>query len=163
MAEESQKQQQSNIKQQLEIQRIYIKDLSLEAPGAPEIFREEWRPEISVDLDIKNKQLEENVYEVVLSVTVTVKMGEKTAFLAEVHQAGIFFMTGFDAAQNEQLLNAYCPSILFPYAREAISDVTIKASFPPLNLAPVNFDVLYMQQQAEGKIAETQSEGEVKH
>lgn len=162
MAEEKQSQQ-SNIKQQLEIQRIYIKDLSLEAPGAPEIFREEWRPEISVDLDVKHKQLEENVHEVVLSVTVTVKMGEKTAFLAEVHQAGIFFMAGFDANQSDQLLSAYCPTVLFPYAREAISDVTIKASFPPLNLAPVNFEALYMQQQTEGKIAETQSEGEVKH
>jgi preprotein translocase subunit SecB len=162
MAEEKQSQQ-SNIKQQLEIQRIYVKDLSLEAPGAPDIFREEWRPEIAVDLDVKHKQLEENIYEVVLSVTVTVKMGEKTAFLAEVHQAGIFFMAGFDTSQSEQILNAYCPTVLFPYAREAISDVTIKASFPPLNLAPVNFEVLYMQQQAEGKIAETQSEGEVKH
>jgi len=162
MAEEKQSQQ-SNIKQQLEIQRIYVKDLSLEAPAAPDIFREEWRPEIAVDLDVKHKQLEENVYEVVLSVTVTVKMGEKVVFLAEVHQAGIFFMAGFDANQSDQLLSAYCPTVLFPYAREAISDVTIKASFPPLNLAPVNFEVLYMQQQAESKIAETQSEGEVKH
>lgn len=163
MAQESQKQQQGNMQQQLEIQRIYIKDLSLESPAAPDIFREEWRPEISVDLDVKNKQLEENVYEVVLSITVTVKMKEKTAFLAEVHQAGIFFMAGFDANQTDQILSAYCPTVLFPYAREAISDITVKASFPPLNLAPVNFDVLYMQQQAEGKMAETQSEGEVKH
>ena len=161
MAEETQAQ--SNIQQQLEIQRVYVKDLSLESPSSPEIFREEWRPEIAVDLDVKNKQLEENVYEVILSVTATVKMGEKTAFLAEVKQAGIFFMAGFDANQADQILNAYCPSVLFPYAREVISDVSVRASFPPLNLAPVNFDVLYMQQQAEGKVAETESEGEVKH
>ncbi|MGD9108785.1 MAG: protein-export chaperone SecB [Gammaproteobacteria bacterium] len=150
-------------KQQLEIQRIYVKDLSLESPAAPKIFREEWRPELTIDLNIKNNQLEENVYEVVLEITITAKMGEKTAFLAEVHQAGIFFLTGFDKNQTDQILNAYCPTVLFPYAREVVSDMTVKASFPPLNLAPVNFDVLYLQQQAEGKIAETQSEEEVKH
>lgn len=150
-------------KQQLEIQRIYIKDLSLESPAAPKIFREEWRPELTIDLNIKNNQLEENVYEVVLEITITAKMGEKTAFLAEVHQAGIFFLTGFDENQTDQILNAYCPTVLFPYAREVVSDITVKASFPPLNLAPVNFDVLYLQQKAEGKVAEAQSQEEVKH
>lgn len=155
-------QQESN-KQQLEIQRIYVKDLSLESPAAPKIFREEWRPELTIDLNIKNNQLEETVYEVVLEITITAKMGEKTAFLAEVHQAGIFLLTGFNADQTDQILNAYCPTVLFPYAREIISDMTNKASFPPLNLAPVNFDVLYLQQKAEGKVAETQSEEEVKH
>ncbi|MGD9153323.1 MAG: protein-export chaperone SecB [Gammaproteobacteria bacterium] len=150
-------------KQQLEIQRIYVKDLSLESPAAPKIFREEWRPELTIDLNIKNNQLEENVYEIVLEVTITAKMGEKTAFLAEVHQAGIFFLAGFDENQTDQILNAYCPTVLFPYAREVVSDITVKASFPPLNLAPVNFDVLYLQQKAEGKVAEAQSQEEVKH
>lgn len=154
--------QESN-KQQLEIQRIYVKNLSLESPAAPKIFREEWRPELTIDLNIKNNQLEENVYEVVLEITITAKMGEKAAFLAEVHQAGIFLLTGFNTDQTDQILNAYCPTVLFPYAREIISDMTNKASFPPLNLAPVNFDVLYLQQKAEGKVAETQSEEEVKH
>jgi preprotein translocase subunit SecB len=155
--------QESNIKQQLEIQRIYIKDLSFEAPSMPQIFREEWRPEIAVDLDVKNNQLENDIYEVVLSVTVNTKMKDKTIFLTEVQQAGIFFLTGFDKSQLDQLLSAYCPTVLFPYAREVISDITVKASFPPLNLAPVNFEVLYLQHKTEGKIAEDEAEGEVKH
>jgi len=158
-----QESKESDVKQQLEIQRIYVKDLSLESPVSPKIFREEWRPELAIDLNIKSNQLEENVHEVVLEVTVTAKMGEKSAFLAEVRQAGIFFIVGFDKNQLDQILNAYCPTVLFPYAREAVSDITTKASFPPLNLAPVNFDVLYLQQQAEGKVAETQAEAEVKH
>jgi preprotein translocase subunit SecB len=155
--------QQSNIQQQLEIQRIYVKDLSLETPMAPNIFKEEWRPEVAIDLDVKNKQLDENLHEVVLKITVTVKIGEKVALLAEIDQAGIFFISGFDSKQLEHLLNAYCPTVLFPYAREGISDMTTRASFPQLNLAPVNFDALYIQQQAEGQMAKSRAEEEVKH
>lgn len=153
----------NNPQQQLEIQRIYVKDISLETPMSPKIFKEEWRPEVAIDLDVKNNQLEENLYEVVLSITASAELSGKTAFLAEIHQAGIFYITGFDSLQTEQLLSAYCPTVLFPYAREGISDLTTRASFPQLNLAPVNFEALYMQQQAEGKIAEAESEEEVKH
>ena len=145
---------QSTEQQYLDIQRVYVKDLSLEAPQTPDIFREEWKPEVGVDLDIKHIEIETEIYEVVLAVTVTAKVGEKNAFLTEVHQAGIFHIAGFKKEELEHVLNAYCPNLLFPYAREAISDLVTRATFPPLNLAHINFDALYLKQkeeQAEGK------------
>lgn len=136
---------------ELEIQRIYLKDVSLETPATPAVFAENWEPEVSVDLDVKNQAIDKTVYEVILSVTVHAKMKDKTVFLVEVHQAGIFHIDGFNEEQTGHLLAAYFPTVLFPYAREAISDIVMKASFPQLNLAPVNFDAIYMQQQEEAK------------
>lgn len=136
---------------QFMIQRLYIKDLSFEAPRVPEVFQEEWKPEMALDLNTENKTLEDNVYEVSLTVTVTVKNENNTAFLAEVKQAGIFTIEGAPEDQLSHLLGSFCPSILFPYAREAISDMVVKGSFPQLVLAPVNFDALYMQQMEEKK------------
>ncbi len=127
------------------IQRIYVKDVSFEAPHAPEIFREEWKPEVNVDLQTKTNRLEESIYEVVLHLTVTVKMGEKVAFLIEVHQAGIFTLSKFPAEQLSHALGSMCPNILYPYARETISDIVVRGGFPQLLLAPVNFDALYLQ------------------
>lgn len=131
---------------QFMIQRVYIKDLSFETPDSPAIFREEWEPKLNLDLNTSNTLLEDNVYEVVLQVTATVHNKDRVAFLAEVKQAGIFTIEGAPADQLDHLLASFCPNILFPYAREAISDMVIKASFPQLVLAPVNFDALYMQQ-----------------
>ncbi|MBU0455396.1 MAG: protein-export chaperone SecB [Pseudomonadota bacterium] len=136
---------------QLEIQRIYLKDLSLEVPNAPEIFREEWKPELSVNLDVVTKDLESGLHEVLLSVTVTAKVKEKVIFLVEAHQAGIFLFEGFQEEQTRHALNVYCPSILFPYIREAVSSAVTKASFPPVYLSPVNFDFLYAQRQSQEK------------
>jgi len=136
------------------IQRIYVKDSSFEAPHAPEIFREEWKPEVNVDLQTKTNRLEDTIYEVVLHLTVTVKMIEKVAFLVEVHQAGIFTLKGFPQDQLSHVLGSMCPSILYPYARETISDLVIRGGFPQLLLAPVNFDALYLQhmeQQGKGE------------
>ena len=133
---------------ELEIQRIYLKDASLETPGVPAVFVQSWEPEVNVDLDVKNNELDHTTYEVILTVTVHAKMQDKSVFLVEVKQAGIFHVAGFEDAQKDHLLAAYFPTVLFPYAREAISDLVVKASFPQLNLAPVNFDALYMQQQA---------------
>lgn len=127
------------------IQRIYVKDVSFEAPHAPEIFREEWKPEVNVDLQTKSAPLEDLIHEVVLHITVTVKMGERTAFLVEVHQSGIFTIKGFNEEQMGHILGSECPKILYPYAREAISDIVIRGGFPQLLLAPVNFDALYLQ------------------
>lgn len=138
---------------QFSLQRIYIKDLSFESPGSPDTFRKEWKPEINLDLNSQNKKVQDNIYEVVLSVTVTAKNDDGVAFLVEVQQAGLFQISGMPEAQLKQLLGAYCPNILFPYARETVSDVITRGSFPQLLLAPVNFDALYadaIKRQAEG-------------
>jgi preprotein translocase subunit SecB len=143
--------------QQLAIHKIYLKDASLESPSSPDIFRSNWKPQTHLDLDTRAKQIdEEGNYEIVLRITVTAKVEERTAYLVEIQQAGIFAVQGFDEATHNGILGSYCPSILFPYAREAISDLTAKAGFPPTVLAPVNFDALYaeklaqQQQQASG-------------
>jgi preprotein translocase subunit SecB len=129
------------------IQRIYIKDLSLESPNSPEVFRGDWRPEINLELNSNGKKLEGDTYEVILKITITVKNLEKTALLIELHHAGIFSLRGFNQEQTGQVLGALCPNILFPYAREVISEASTRAGFPPLYLAPINFDALYMEQQ----------------
>ena len=134
--------------QLLDIQRIYIKDVSLETPAVPEIFnKENWQPEANIEIEVKNKNLEQDVYEVILIVTVTAKIEEKTVFLIEAHQAGIFAIAGFEEEQLDHILGAYCPTVLFPYVRETISDLVSRASFPQLNLTHVNFDALYFQEK----------------
>ena len=136
--------------QQFAIQRLYIKDLSVECPNSPDIFLEEWEPEMNLDLAVDGKkELSDGVREVVLTVTVTVKVKTKTAFLVEIKQAGIFTVVGFPEEQMAHLLGSFCPNILYPYAREAITDAVVKAGFPQLYLAPVNFDALLEQQQQE--------------
>lgn len=138
---------------QFSIQRIYVKDASFEVPLAPEIFRTDWKPEVSVDLQTKTNRLEDTLYEIDLHITVTVKVGDKVAFLVEVNQGGIFTLKGFPEDQLGHALGSLCPAILYPYAREAISDLVIKGGFPQLLLAPVNFDALYMQHLQKEKAA----------
>ena len=136
---------------QFNIQRIYTKDISFETPNSPAVFRQEWKPEVKLDLDTKSNQLDANTYEVVLNLTVTAKLGETVAFLCEVQQAGIFTVSHVPEAQLAHTLGAYCPNILFPYARELVANLVGRGTFPPLNLAPVNFDALfaaYVQQRA---------------
>jgi preprotein translocase subunit SecB len=138
---------------QFAIQRIYTKDLSFETPNSPAIFTEKWEPQVNVDLNTSANKLGEGVYEVVLSVTVTTKLGEKAAYLAEVQQAGIFVLEGFSEQDLGGMLHSYCPNLLFPYAREVVSDLVAKGSFPQLLLQPINFDALYaqhLQQQQQG-------------
>lgn len=135
-------------KQQFAIQKVYLKDASLETPATPDIFREGGKPEARVELNSRRHALSEENHEVVLTVTVTAKVGERTAYLCEVQQAGIFVLLGFADAAADQLLGSYCPNVLFPYAREAVSDLTGKAGFPPMLLSPVNFDALYARQRA---------------
>lgn len=133
------------------IQRIYMKDFSFETPNSPAIFQEKWEPELHLDLNVSHNKLEDNIYEVVLDVTATVSNQKKTAFLAEVKQAGIFTIQGAPEEQLDHLLGSFCPNILFPYARETITSQVIRGSFPQLVLAPINFDALYMQQQEQKK------------
>ncbi len=130
---------------QFVLQRIYTKDISFETPNSPAIFTEQWEPAINVNLNSANTQLQEGLFEVVLSVTVTATVGEKTAYLAEVQQAGIFVVSGFNEQEMGGMLNSYCPNMLFPFAREVISDLVNKGSFPQMLLAPINFDALYAQ------------------
>jgi len=130
---------------QFSIQKIYIKDLSFETPNSPEVFTKEWSPDVSVELDTKGNEVAKDVHEIVLGVTVTVKMGDQVAYLAEVYQAGIFTIKGFSNNEKSVMLGSYCPNVLFPFAREVISDLVTKGGFPQLLLAPVNFDALYQQ------------------
>lgn len=135
---------------QFSLQRVYVRDLSFEAPKAPAIFRQEWRPGIEVDIKVANSALDNDFFEVVLTITVTVKNnGEEVAFIAEVQQAGIFLVKGLDEATKGHTLGAFCPNLLFPYAREALDNLVVRGSFPALMLAPVNFDALYAQEQAK--------------
>ena len=131
------------------IQRIYVKDLSLECPQSPHSFQEEWQPELNLQFTKNTRSLAESTYEMVLQITVTAISKDKTLFLVEVNQAGLFTLKGFTDEQNQQILHITCPTILFPYAREAVSDLVGRAGFPPLYLAPVNFEALYAQQIQE--------------
>lgn len=145
------------------IQKIYTKDLSFEAPNTPQIFQEEWKPELNLNLQTASKDLGESVFEVVLTATVTVKSDTKMAFIVEVQEAGIFTIKNFPKEQMGSVQGSVCPSILFPYAREVISDVVVRGGFPQLCLAPINFDALYAQQVEQQKAGGTVSEGEVIH
>ena len=137
--------EQEKAQPEFNIQRVYVKDISFECPNSPEIFKKEWAPEVSMDIDTKSKKLDENVFEVTLSLTATAKIGEEVAFLCEVKQAGIFSVSKLEDTQLAHCLNAFCPNILFPYAREAVSNLVTRGTFPQLNLAPVNFDALFQQ------------------
>jgi preprotein translocase subunit SecB len=131
---------------QLSLQKVYIKDASFEVPGAPAIFQEQGQPQVQLNLSQQVGTLSENVYEVVLTVTVTCKLAEKTAYLAEVQQAGVFGMSGFDAGNRDAVLATYCPNVLFPYARQIVSDLIQNGGFPPFLLQPINFEALYAEQ-----------------
>lgn len=134
---------------QFVVHRIYTKDLSYEAPNAPDIFRQEWQPKHELNLNTKVDKLGDDTFEVVLSVTTTTKIGDKTAMIVEVHLAGLFGIQGFPDDELAQLLGAYCPNLLFPYVREVVSDLVTKGSFPQLVLQPVNFDALFAQHQKQ--------------
>jgi preprotein translocase subunit SecB len=138
---------------QLSLQKVYIKDASFEVPGAPHIFQDANQPQIQLNLSQQVGALAENVYEVVLTITVTCKLAEKTAYLAEVQQAGVFGMAGFDDTNRDMILATYCPNVLFPYARQVVSDLIQNGGFPPFLMQPINFDALYSEQvrrRAEG-------------
>lgn len=131
------------------IEKLYVKDLSVEVPNSPEIFLEQEAPQVGIQLNTSGRGVGEGVYEVVLTVTVTAKIGEKTVFLVEVGQAGIFRIVNIPEEQLEPLVAIACPNVLFPYAREAISDAVTRAGFQPIVLQPVNFESMYMQRMQE--------------
>jgi preprotein translocase subunit SecB len=143
--------QSSAQKQFFEIQKLYLKDVSFEAPNSPLVFTQDWRPDTNVQITMGSRNLEQEINEVVLNITITAKSGDKTAYLVEVQQAGIFKVSGFAGEQLGHLLGSYCPNVLFPFAREAIAELIHKGGFPPFLLAPVNFDALYAQHQQKLK------------
>ncbi len=136
------------------IEKLYVKDLSLEIPNAPQIFLEREAPQVDVQLHTQGNPVEEGVYEVVLTVTVTAKVKDKTLFLVEAGQAGIFRIRNVPQNEIEPILGVVCPNILFPYARETISDVVTRAGFPPVILNPMNFESLYQQQRQRAQATE---------
>ena len=143
------------------IQRIYLKDISFETPMGPEAFTKAFKPNIQQDLNIQSNQLDSNTYEVVLLLTITARLENRVLFLVEIKQAGLFSIAGLEAPAVTQLINTACPQILFPYAREAIDGILGRGTFPPLMLAPINFDAVFVQaveaakQQANTKKAES--------
>lgn len=148
---------------QFAIQRVYTKDLSFETPNSPAIFQKEWKPELKLDLDTRSNKLTDDTYEVVLALTVTATVEGQTAFLAEVQQAGIFTIGNLAEAQLAHTIGAFCPTTLFPYAREAVASLVNRGSFPQINLAPVNFEALfasYVQQKAAEVQASQQASAE---
>jgi len=157
MTDENNAAAQDAAEREFQIQKIYLKDVSFETPNTPAIFQQKWEPEINLQLGNSAVTLGENVHEIVLTVTVTAKLGEETAYLCEIKQAGIFTITGYSDQDMGAMAGSYCPNILFPYAREAISDLVVKGGFPQMLLAPVNFDALYQQhlQQAQTEASTT--------
>ena len=164
MAEEQVAAENQTPQQLFTLQHIYTKDVSYESPSTPQIFRQNWQPNVNIDLNTKSSRFdEEGNHEVVLTLTVTAKIGEETAFLVEVQQAGIFYVVGIEGEPLRQVLATVGPNILFPYARESIDALVVKGGFPPLMLSPVNFEALYRQavaQQAQQENAAAESSGE---
>jgi preprotein translocase subunit SecB len=146
MAEEDKKKETDA---QFTIQKVYVKDVSFETPNSPEVFKMEWKPVVNMHMTNEATPLGENLFDVVLSITLTVKLEDKTAYLVEINQAGIFFINNIPEDVIDRMLATVCANILFPFAREAVSDLVNRGGFPQLLLSPVNFDALYAQQQAD--------------
>ncbi len=156
--------------QQFAIKKIYVKDVSFESPISPKSFGyKKWNPEIDLNLTSKQARTEDDIYEAVLSITAKISIENETVFLIEVHQAGLFQVGGFDDEQANYLLGSQCMSILFPYAREVISEMSVRGGFPPLILAPVNFDALYQQhlqkssEKKDGASTDTEADEATQH
>ena len=159
MAEEDQTAAQNDDKPKIRTEKIYLKDVSFETPNSPAIFTVKWQPHLSFDFGQKIVELpEDGLFEVVLILTATSTVEDKTAFLAEVHQAGIFTFQNYDQQQTERLLGVFCPRMLYPYACAAMSDLVTKGGFPQLLLAPINFDALYQQRLKEAEDNKSQQE-----
>ena len=146
------------VSQQFGVQRIYVKDSSFETPMGVELFNKQWQPKINVDLNTKNNKLADDNFEVILTVTLTGKLEEETAFLIEVQQAGIFLVKGVEGDTLRQALSIMAPNLLFPYLREAVDSMALKGGFPAINLQPVNFEALYKQAVAQAQAEHTPEE-----
>ena len=157
--------QEAAAQQQFVTQRIYTKDVSFESPITPNVFRQEWKPAVNVDLNTKSSRVdEEGNHEVVLTLTITAKLEEQTAFLVEVQQAGIFYIKNADPGQLSQIVGIACPTTLFPYALESVDSLVVKGGFPPLQFAQVNFEALYGNAlQGQRQKSQVEGAGETTH
>lgn len=163
MADEQQTQDQEQQQPVFGIEKIYVKDLSLEMPNAPQVFLDRETPQIGIEVHNAASSLGNNVYEAVITVTVTSKIEEKTVFLVEVAQAGIFQIRNVPQENLEGILGVACPNILFPYVREAVSDLVTRAGFPPVLLNPINFEAIYLQQKQQQKQQASEEAGATTH
>lgn len=154
---------QAPVQPQFALQRIYVKDISFESPSAPDVFQQQWKPQINMDLNTASNKVSDSQYEVVVSLSITAKIEEKVAFIVEIQQAGIFHITGIEGPQLAQTLGAFCPNVLFPYAREAVDSLVNKGSFPSLMLAPVNFDAIFAEAMKRKQEEAEQAEGAATH
>ena len=148
------------------VEKIYVKDVSFEVPGAPAVFNEQGQPQLQMNLQQSVQRLNDNAFEVVLGVTLTCNSGDKPMYLAEVKQAGVFGLSGFDAQTMDAMLGVHCPNVLYPYAREMISSLIQAGGFPPFFLQPINFEALYAEglrqraaQQGQGGLADAENDG----
>lgn len=146
---------------QFQLQKLYVKDVSFELPSAPQIFTEEGAAEIKLNLAQRVNNVDENLFEVILTVTVTATTADKTAYLAEVAQAGVFAMSGLNQAQEQGVLNTLCPATLFPYAARTITGLVADGGFPPLVLQPINFDQVYQQRLREAQAQQENGAGDM--
>ncbi len=128
---------------QVRLERLYLKDVSFESPSSPQVFTQAWEPQIDLEINNRSQKVGETHYEVVLSVTATAKQKDKTAFIVEVQQAGIFAISGLEESVVHRVMGTVCPNTLFPYVREAVDSLVVRGGFPALHLAPVNFDAAY--------------------
>ncbi|MCG6656727.1 protein-export chaperone SecB [Halomonas campisalis] len=153
--------QQNKPQLQFSVQRIYVKDISFEAPNSPAVFQQPFKPKVSLDLNTSSQKVGEDLYEVVIKVTAQVTHSEEgtTSFLAEIEQAGLFRISGIEGAQLDHTLGAFCPNVLFPYARECADNLVNRGGFPPLMLAPVNFEAIYAQKKKR-EAEQAQQQGE---
>ena len=138
---------QEQVEAQFAIHKVYVKDVSFETPNSPDVFKLEWKPEVDMHLTNNATPVGDHLYDVVLSLTLTVKLGDTVAYLVEVNQAGVFFIKDIPNDVIDRMLATVCANILFPFARETVSDIVTRGGFPQLLLAPVNFDAMYLQQQ----------------
>jgi len=144
--------QEKAAEKQLAISKIYLKDFSFESPQSPLVFkRSDWKPQTNLNLRSTHNPIEEGVHEIVLTITIEAKEDDKTLFLVELHQAGLFEITGYDGEELAAIAGSFCPNILFPYARESVATIIQKGGFPEFVLQPINFDALYMQSRQQGQ------------
>jgi preprotein translocase subunit SecB len=135
--------------QEVMLQNLYVKDASFEAPNGPNIPADQWNPQFGLNMNTAGATVAQDMHEVVLTITLEAKIGDKVAYLVEVKQAGLFLIRGYDLEQTRQIIGAFCPNVLFPYARQSVSDLILRGGFPPFLLPPVNFDALFQQSMAQ--------------
>ena len=148
------------------VEKLYVKDLSFEAPNAPQVFNEQGQPDLQMKLNQKVQRLSDNAFEVSLGITLTCTINGRTAYLAEVEQAGVFGLGGFEDHILDAMLGTQCPNILYPYASAAVGQLIVSGGFPPFPMQPINFDALYGEtlrqrasQQAGGELANAETAG----